>query len=803
MHPRITTDQDPIDPVPSTSLSDGWRFTEGSPPDAEAPDFDDGGWETVRLPHDWSIAHPFCPDAPAYCRGAWLPAGQGGYRRRLCVPDAWQGKHISLHFDGAYRNAQVFCNGHRVGGRPWGYIAFECNLTPCLHPGGDNLIAVKLDNRAQPGSRWYTGCGLYRDVTLRVRDSIHIPTWGTAITTDDLSAALATIRVKTQWLNTTEQRAGVETRTLILDPDGEEVCRQEKTHVIGAGLRVGIEEAFVVDQPQCWDPDQPRLYTLRQSLMREGCEIDRVDTRFGIRTLRFDADTGFWINGRNLKLKGVCLHADGGALGAACGPDTFARQLRTLKTMGCNAVRTAHHPFSSAFLDACDALGMLVLAEAFDEWQVPITTAPFSDGEPQTLNVRYYADLFDRWAIRDLRDMVLRDRNHPSIFMWSIGNEVPQMHRPSGRAIAERLTETVQSLDDRPVTCAVVAGGVWRPVTDANIEALDVAGYNYPSIAFLDDQKLRHPRRPMIVTEHYSAQPRLARDERPPGGLPELPYRHPGALRAIRTHAEMKPGMEAWEAVAVRPFVMGLFIWTGWDYLGEITPYDWPAHYAFYGVIDGCGFPKDGYFYYRSRWRREPLVHICTHWNWTAGEQVRVRVISNCETVALWINDHCLGARHAVDGLVWDAPFVPGVLKAVGTTNAGVPCEHVVRTAGAPARLRLNREPVPPTHPDPDRATVYIACDVVDAQDFPAPLADTEIRFETRGGVKLLALDNGNPFDTTPFQGGNTRRAFHGKCLAIVENARSATGTLTARADGLQSDTLELNSATSRGRMKS
>lgn len=765
-------------------LDTDWRFTEGLPDGAESIDFDDSQWEKVDLPHDWGIEGEFNPDAPSYCRGAWLPAGKGVYRKRLILPEDIEDKRISVYFGGAYRNARVFCNGRPVAFRPWGYISFECDLTDYIKPGEANVLAVFLDNSSQPGSRWYTGSGLYRGVSLYIRDSIHVPTWGTQVTTSDVSADSAVVRIKTKLKNHSSRRTEITAVTSILDERKQEVAGFEKTHVIGAGLLVCVEDSAVLERPDLWDTEHPSLYTLRQELFRDGRRIDSVETSFGIRDFQCDADKGLSLNGRSVKVKGVCLHNDGGALGAACGRLTFERQLKTLKDMGCNAVRTAHHPFSEEFLDVCDELGLLVLAEAFDEWQDPINVGPRSDGEPQMTNVDYYARLFDEWSTRDLMDMILRDRNHPSIFMWSIGNEIPQMHKATGRGIAERLCETVHNLDARPVTCAVTMD--WCEFTDRNVEALDVAGYNYPRGSFLDEQKRKFPERIMMITEHASAQFLVPRGTYfSKGAGPELPYRHPSALKTVRASETMQHGIEAWEITESRPFVMGCFIWTGWDYLGEITPYDWPAHTSFFGIIDTCGFPKDGYYYYRSRWRSEPLVHLRTHWNWPKGTTVAVRAISNCPSVSLFLNDREIGVRQAEDGFTWDIGFEPGELKAVGMMEGKSAAEYVIRTSGDPHRLRL-------TEYGESRLAysfgdlAYITCEVLDSDDIPVPLADNRIRFEIQGPARLRALDNGDPFDAIPFQGVAERRAFHGKCLALVEFEKEGGKiAVTARTDGL------------------
>lgn len=768
------------------NFNSSWRFQEGAAEQVEELGFDDSAWRVVDLPHDWSVEHGFSPDVPAFCRGAWLPAGVGSYRKRFRLPAGRADEQVSVLFDGVQRNATVFLNGHQVGFRPWGYIAFECDLTPFVDRQGENVLVVKVDNSRQPGTRWYAGSGIYRDVELHVRDAVHIPTWGVQVETAAVSEASATLLVKTELRNAAPRRTDFTLVSTILDADGGELARQEKTHVVGTGLLVRVEDKFELANPKLWGLGSPRLHTLRQELRRDGRSLGSVDTRFGVRSMKCDADTGFWLNGENLKLKGVCLHNDGGALGAACSKRTFERQLRTLKEMGCNAVRTAHHPFAASFLDACDELGMLVLAEAFDEWQAPISVMPFSDGEPQRLGVQYYAELFDQWSERDLADMVRRDRNHPAIFMWSVGNEIPQMRKASGQAIAERLRETIHNLDSRPVTCAVVAG----EIPDANLKALDVPGYNYPSAEFLDTQRRKFPNVPSIVTEHYSAQPSVARGEYFPKGVePKLPYRHPDAANFVRAHT-LERGAKAWEDVAARPSVMGSFIWTGWDYLGETTPYDWPAHTSFFGVVDIVGLPKDGYHYYRSRWRGEPLVQLRTHWNWPDGTMVAVKATSNCALVELFLNGRSLGVRAAKDGLDWNVPFAPGELKAVADGGLAA-C--VVRTAGEPRQLRLSAFPASIMAGGGDMA--YIRCELLDAAGTPATQADTIVNFEVEGPAILRALDNGDPFDITPFQGGRGRKAFHGGCVAMVAAGKEPGNILVkARAEGLPPATVAIAS---------
>ena len=770
----------------SLDFNDGWRFCNDWNAEMAAADFDDAGWRVLDLPHDWSIEGTFSPDAPAYCRGAYLPTGKGCYRKRFRVPEELKQSVASVYFGGIFRDSEIFVNGRRAGGRPWGYIGFETEIQGLLRADGENTIAVKVDNSRQPGCRWYAGSGIYRDVRLHFRDPIvHFPLWSAVVTTPEISETSAHVALDYTICNRSARRIVCEVEHAVFGPDGRQVAVATGPHTIGAGLTVVLRNALTVADPVLWDLENPALYTWRSRLTFEGREADVGAVRFGIRSMRVDPGAGFSLNGRPLKIKGVCLHNDGGGLGAACGRKTFTRQLQILKSMGCNAVRTAHHPFSEAFLDACDEQGVLVLAEAFDEWQEPIRVAPMSDGEPQSLHVNYYAGLFDAWAQTDLADMVRRDRNHPAIFMWSIGNEVPQMHKESGFWIAGKLQEIVHSLDDRPVTCAVVAVRPTprnRKTSHRNIAQLDVGGYNYPNASQLDDYHQARSDQPLIVTECYSAQTRRRPGVyHPAGPLPDLGYRYPSAQAFVEAFENMARGMDAWEAVRVRPFAMGLFIWTGWDYLGEPTPYDYPAHASFFGVVDTCGFPKDGYFYYRSVWRDEPLVHLATHWDFKLGEAIDVRVISNCPEVELSLNGTSLGTRTADEGFVWAIDFAPGELKVMGLDGGMVVAEARVHTSGLPVALRLTPYFADALRAD-GRDLEYIQCEILDADGRRVLNADTPLRLTVTGPGHLAALDNGDPFALDRYQGTAIRCACAGRCLCIVRAGRDA-GSLDVRAE--------------------
>lgn len=748
----------------TVNINSGWHFRLGIETGSEKNNFDDSGWRLLGVPHDWSIEEKFFPDAPGYCRAAYLPNGKGTYRKSFRVPEQYKDCKTVLYFGGVYKNAEVFINGKKVGGRPWGYIPFEFDITDELNKENENIICVTVDNSRMPGTRWYSGTGIYRDVVLKFFSKVHFPTWGIYVNTVAVSGKKTSVNVRYHIVNTLPVRMKCETVHRILNAENKVVASSEKTHVIGAGLEIFLDDVIPISAPVLWDIENPVLYTLESEIHYDNGLVDCVKTKFGIRNMVCDSDKGFFLNGKPVKIKGVCLHNDGGALGAACVKKTFIRQLQILKTMGCNAVRTAHHPFSEDFLDACDELGILVLAEAFDEWQEPIRVVPYSDGEPQSLFVNYYAELFDEWSKKDLTDMILRDRNHPSVFMWSIGNEIPQMYKPSGFYIAEKLVEIIANLDNRPITCAAICGRL----SPKNINLLSVAGFNYPQAEILDEFRKLYPWQPIIITEDHSAQTRRPMGKCYPAGiLPDMGYSHQGTADSIKAHEDMQPGITAWEKTAERPFIMGEFIWTGFDYLGEPTPYDYPAHTSFFGVIDICGVPKDGYFYYRSVWKADPLVHIASTWDFKPGEEIEIRVISNCGKVELFINDVSFGNHSSKNSLFhWRIPFMPGKLSAVGYTEDGKSISDQVHTSGTPACIKLT----PYSENSIEKGTIeYIICEIFDSQRLPVKNSTALMTFDVAGEGRLLAVDNGNQMSLDPFQNNNKVHFCNGKCLCIIK----------------------------------
>ncbi len=610
-----------------------------------------------------------------------------------------------VDFGGVHMASDVWINGRHLGYRPNGYVSFRYDLTPHLVEGA-NVLAVRVDNSRQPASRWYTGAGVYRRVTLIVAGPVHVDHWGTYVTTPEVTDDTATLNVRT-WLRSLEDDSReLVLRTTIVSPGGEAVAEDASSAVLGAGARMEFDQTLEVAAPSLWSPETPSLYRVVTRVLSGADVLDLHETRIGIRSIRFDADEGFFLNGRPLKLRGVNEHHDAGCVGAAVPEGVWARRLGILKNMGCNAIRTAHNPPAPVFLDMCDRMGFLVIDEAFDEWREP--------KKPHG-----YHRYFDEWAERDLADMVRRDRNHPSIVLWSIGNEIREKGTPEGVRILRMLKGICHREDPtRPVTCGCC------DMQGANesgfADELDVTGYNGGggSVFMYEEDHSRSPARKMIATEvPHTLQTRgvyrtgtfvRVRDkDRNPHprdvGLavpdlaeaevfPEYDKRYCSSYDNCYVRISAR---DSWRLTRDSAFLAGEFRWSGFDYLGE-SP-GWPAHLWNFGIVDTCGFPKDAYFFYRSQWTREPMVHLLPHWTWPGTEGVAIPVwcYTNCAGVELFLNGRSLGARTVGERMhvSWDVPYEPGELRAVGRAE-GKDVECAIATAGEPAALgvALDRE---------------------------------------------------------------------------------------------------------------
>ncbi len=780
-------------PGKRVSFNQNWRFQLGDVNNGQDVNFDDSEWRQLNLPHDWSVEGDFSETAPAGTGGGALPGGLGWYRKTFSIPATAQGKLIFIEFDGVYRNSEVWINGHYLGKRPYGYSTFEYELTPYLVYGAKpNVIAVKVDNSQQPNSRWYSGSGIYRNVWLAELDPVHIDHWGTFVTTPEVSEQSATVVVKTKVSNRSNSSAPVDLTTIIQDAGGREVTRVKGEGVASKEKNAEVSQTLKVSTPMLWSDERPYLYKVISELRQGGRVVDRYETPFGIRTFRFDVEHGFYLNGKPVKIRGVCNHHDLGSLGAAVNTRAIERQLEILKAMGVNGLRTSHNPPAPELLDLADRMGFIVMDEAFDVWKI------------QKTKYDYHLD-FDEWHKRDLEDMVLRDRNHPSIFIWSIGNEVMEQweKNPEGGTISRKLVAIVRHLDrTRPITSAT--NGVSldnKVITEGD---LDLVGTNYHHAQFSEFVKM-FPGRAIIGAETNSSVHMRGSYAMPSDEILRWPRKKEDILKLGPTYecsaydnstAPWGAGHEEmWRLVKKHDWFSGMYIWTGWDYLGEPTPFPWPAVSSYFGIIDLAGFPKDPYYFYQSEWTNTPVLHLFPHWNWKPGETVDVvAYFNNADEVELFLNGRSQGTKRKQGDAMrvfWRLAFEPGLLKAVSRKNGQVVLTKEVRTAEAPAKIVLS----------PDRQTIkadgtdlsFVTVRVVDKNGTLVPDASNLIRFDVSGPGSIVGVDNGNQISHESFK-ANQRKAFHGMALAIVQAKKKAGRiVLKASSDNLVSSSVVIS----------
>jgi beta-galactosidase len=757
------------------TLDSGWRFSKTDPGAAMQPAFDDSGWRTVRVPHDWSMDEALRADLGS--GNGYAAGGIAWYRRTFTVGAEQRGRVARIAFDGVYERAQVWINGHVVGGRPFGYGSFQFELTPWLKTDGSpNVLAVRVDHSRQMDSRYYTGSGIYRDARLSFTDALHIAPWGTYVTTPKVSATQADVKAEADLINAATSARHFTLRAEVIAPDGRVVATRESPARLAAGERRTLAQTLAVDQPQRWSLQTPLLYTLRQTLLVDGKPVDTTDTAFGIRSFRFDADTGFWLNGQPLKIKGVCLHHDAGSLGAAVPVSVWERRLRQLKDIGVNAIRTSHNPAAPALLDLADRLGLLVQAEAFDEF-TPTKNKWIEGWNVGVPGRQGYGELFADWGVRDVQAMVKRDRNHPSIVMWSVGNEVDYPNDPFSHPVlgakyrpaappasdlvrwGRPLVEAVRRLDPtRPVTAAMASVEMSDAVGFGQL--FDVAGYNYQEARYAADHA-KFPKRVIYGSEN----------------------RH---------------DYRAWAVVRDTPWISAQFLWTGFDYLGEAGR--WPLRAADFGLFDLAGFMKPRGAFRASLWSDKPIVYLAAatasatrvasqsgqgtplldqqkraqvaeHWNWPAGESVVVSAYANTPEVQLWLNGRLVGTQKAADAvegiLGWTLPFEAGELKAIGLEDGRPVAEFRLQTAGAPARIQLE---LVATGQD---GVEQVAFFVVDAQGHRVPDAAHRLRFDAQG-LEILGIGNGNLADVDDPKDAE-HAAHEGRGLAILRRTGDDT----------------------------
>lgn len=751
-------------------MDSGWKFTTDNPEEAQTTALDDSAWRTVDLPHDWSIEGKIARDNPMGGPGGFFPSGIGWYRLSFNAPKNWSGKQIMIEFEGVYMNADVWINSQHLGLHPYGYTAFSYNLTPHLKLGEKNIIALRVDNSKQLNSRWYSGSGVYRHVWLTVTEPIHVAAWGTYITTPEVAEDKAQVDVKTVVRNDSASAQNAAVVTDIVDPQGKTIATLPSQAELPANAETTVAQLFrSLDRPQLWSPETPKLYRAITRVTAGGKIVDEVQTPFGVRSIKVSAENGFQLNGRTIKLCGGCIHHDNGCLGAAAFDRAEWRRVELLKAAGFNAIRTAHNPPSPAFLDACDSLGMLVIDESFDCWEKGKNSADYSQN-------------FNKWWQRDIDAMVLRDRNHPSVVMWSIGNEVPERDTPDGVRISKMLAERVRSLDPtRPITaanCWAQQPRVWSDI-DGMFAQLDVSGYNYT----LDNDQSDHrrlPTRVMLATESF-----------------------PNAA------------FDYWRRVTDNSFIIGDFVWSAMDYLGEsgigrqysadqrIIDHGknehYPYHGAYCGDLDLTGLRKPSSYYRNILWNRGEKLYMTVYepsadgkpfktaqwglppsrpsWTWPGfeGKDLQVEVYSSFDKVRLYLNDKLIGEKTTTPAEQFKAtfavPYAPGSLKVVGLEGDKEKDENILRTAGKAARIRLT----------PDRTTIsangqdlsFVAIEVVDEEGRWQPNADPQIKFSISGPGIIAGLDNGDFNNEDPYQ-GDRRKAYQGRALVVVRSTHDA-----------------------------
>ena len=768
-----------------------WKFKLDSTQQYHEQNINDANWRTLNLPHDWSIEGTFSKDNPATPGGGALPGGIGWYRKTFTIPSTEKNKIVLIDFDGVYRNSEVWINGHSLGVRPNGYISFQYDLTPYLNYGNQpNVIAVKVDNSKQPNSRWYSGSGIYRNVWLVTTNKIHVDHWGTFITTPTVSDKETTVNVLTKVANVAGSAEPITITTTLYDASGKAVAQSSIT--LGAADKESkAQQTLKVSNPKLWSIDEPYLYKA-VSQIKSGTQIlDTYETPFGIRYFNFDINKGFSLNGKPVKILGVCDHHDLGALGSAINTRALQRQLEILKAMGCNGIRTSHNPPAPELLNLCDKMGFIVMDEAFDMWAKQKT--------------RYDYHLYwKEWHKKDLEDQIMRDRNHPSVFIWSIGNEIPEQwddpsKDTSGRVIAWELVNIVKALDTtRAITTANNEVSTRNNIIQSG--AFDLIGYNY-NHQIWDKFHERWPGKKMIVTESTSAlETRGYYDLVPFDTIRrwpkrwDLPFTNPNGGYTVSAYDNVSAPWgstheESIKALLKSEHVSGMYIWTGFDYLGEPTPYSWPARSSYFGIVDLAGFPKDVYYLYQSIFTNKPVLHIYPHWNWKQGDTVDVvSYYNNADEVELFLNGKLLGIRKkSGDDLhvMWRVKYEPGVIKAISRKDGKVVLTKEIKTAGKPAKIILTADRNNIKADGNDLS--FITAKVVDAKGNVVPDADNLIEFTAKGEGEVIATDNGLQTSLEPFK-SNKHKAFNGLCLAVVQSKEKAgTVVVTASAQGLQS----------------
>jgi len=786
-----------------------WTFHLGDVLEAFSPGYKDNFWRSLNLPHDWAIEGEFSKDNPSGCGGGALPGGVGWYRKIFMLDNSTKSKKIFIDFDGVYMNSEVWINGTSLGKRPYGYISFRYNLTPYVKFGQKNVIAVRVDNSEQPNSRWYSGCGIYRNVWLTVVEPVHIDQWGTYVTTPIVSNKQAAVNVVTQIKNDSKSQTSIELRSQIFDNKGILIKEVSSTTDVSGEKSREVKQSIEFANPKLWSIETPYLYKLVSQICVDKKVVDQYETPFGIRNFSFDANKGFILNGIQTKIKGVCMHHDLGCLGAAVNKRAIQRQLEILKEMGCNGIRCSHNPPAPELLDLCDKMGFIVMDESFDMWRKKKTAHD-------------YSRCFNEWHEQDLTDHILRDRNHPSVFMWSIGNEVLEQwtdasadtldlqaanlllnfKRDSKMLLQKGDSLSVNSLLTMKLANMVKALDPTRPVTAANNEpdpnnhlfrskALDIIGFNYHEAYFKDVPK-NFPGKPFIVTESTSGLMTRGYYRMPSDSMYiwparwDIPFYDESFSCSSYDNCHVPWGTtheDTWKLVKNNDFISGMYLWTGFDYLGEPTPYGWPARSSYFGVIDLAGFPKDVYYMYKSEWTKKDVLHIFPHWNWKPGEAVDIwAYYNNADEVELYLNGVSQGIKSKGKDsyhVMWRLKYTPGTIKVVSRKAGKVVLTKEIKTAGTPARIVLSADRRVITANGKDLC--FVTVEIRDKDGNLCPNADNLINFNVAGEGRIAGVDNGSPISSESFK-ANFRKAFYGKCLLVIQ-ATDKAGFISLKAN--------------------
>jgi beta-galactosidase len=749
----------------TVSFDAGWRIHLGDVSGAQATTYDDSSWTLLDVPHDWSISLPFTQNSPAGAGGGYLNGGVGWYRKTFTLPASSAGQKLFVQFDGVYMDSTVYLNGTQVGARPYGFSSFECDVTASAKPGASNVLAVRVNNQ-QPSSRWYSGSGIYRHTWLKTVNPVRVAYTGAVVTTPQVSSSSATVSIAVTVQNDSATDQSVTVASTVGDGTGTGVgAATSPATAVAAGKTATVTQTVTVSNPKLWSPATPSMYTAVTTVSAGGNVVDTYTTPFGIRSFAFSATSGLTLNGAPVKINGTCNHHDLGALGAAVNTRAMEKRLQQLKSMGVNGLRTSHNPPAPEFLDLADRLGFLVMDEAFDCWD-------------QAKNTYDYARFFKQWSAIDIGDMVMRDRNHPSVIIWSIGNEIQDSNNAS---VAQSLISAVKAKD----TTRAIGQAFLEASPGAAVAPMeDVVGLNYAPYTY-DSLHSSNPTWKFFASESSSAVRSRGVYKTPVtsnilSSSDNQCSSYDNSVVSWGTSAE-----GSWSSVNTRPFIAGEFIWTGFDYIGEPTPYNWPSKSSYFGAIDTAGFPKDIFYFYQSKWNAAgpTMVHVAPmDWtSWTAGQSVPVFVYTNADSVELFLNGTSLGSKtmNATTGhLQWSVNFATGTLQAKASKGGTVVATDTVKTAGAAAKLALV----------PDRTIIsadgrdlaYVEIDVVDAQGVVAPKANNTITVTVSGPGALVGLDAGDATNHDPYT-GTSHAAFSGKLMAIIQST-TTPGTVTVSA---------------------